>query len=264
MIQAYSRRNRAVIESGGNLVGYLLAGYPDRQSFFNAAKGCELQGLTVLEVGYPSKRPVSDGEVIRRAHALADASVCYDIAFWQELRRTVKLPIWLMAYSGDLVAESFYRTLCEERLIDALVIPDMDLSGRKQLLKEAARWEVDVLGFLTPESGDGETADTLESFPVIYYTLYTGPTGMNNQAHSYAHILQSAGAYSHKGIFAGFGIQTPQQVTMLLDDGFAGAIIGTVMIRQLNRSTQELYELVRSFTDKIQKGGQLRGAHSGV
>ena len=255
MMQAYSPSNQAVIESGRNLVGYLLAGYPDRERFFHVAKGCEKQGLTVLEVGYPSKSPVSDGEVIRSAHTQADMSVCSDMEFWRELRRTVHLPIWLMAYSEDLVAGDFYRALCKERLIDALVIPDMYLSHRKRLLNETAEWEVDVLGFLTPESGDDEIADVLEHFPIIYYTLYTGPTGMDHETPSYTHLLKNIYTSSHKGIFAGFGIQTPQQMATLLDDGFAGAIIGTVMIKQLNQSTRELYELVRGFAGKIQKGG---------
>lgn len=255
MIQAYSLRNQAIMQSGRNLAGYLLAGYPNRQLFYNAAKGCEQQGLTVLEVGYPSKSPIFDGEIIRLAHAQADISVCDDIEFWQKLRHTVNLPIWLMAYNKDLVEDSFYLTLCEEQLIDALVIPDKDLINRKQLLNKVSQWRVDVLGFLSPESSNEEIADVLENFPIVYYTLYAGPTGMENQTHNYTHILKNAQICSHKGIFAGFGIQTHQQITTLLDDGFAGVIIGTIMMKQLNHSAQALYELINGFAEKIRSGG---------
>lgn len=251
MMQTYSPRNGAAIDIGRNLAGYLLAGYPTRQLFFDTAKGCERNGLTILEVGYPSENPDSDGEVIRRAHMQADISVCHDIKFWQEFRLTIDLPIWLMAYGADLVKSHFYRTLAEERLIDALVIPDIDLPYRKQLLSEMRELEVDVLGFLSPESADEEIADVLKNFPIVYYTLYVGPTGMNNQASGYSRILENAKIHSHKGIFAGFGIQTPQETEILLDSGFAGVIIGTIMIKKLNHSTEALYELVESFSAKL-------------
>jgi tryptophan synthase alpha chain len=70
-----SWRNREAIAKGKLLIGYLLAGYPSRENSLLQIKDCDIAGLDVFEIGYPASDPVSDGEVIQRAHRLVDGGV---------------------------------------------------------------------------------------------------------------------------------------------------------------------------------------------
>ena len=61
------------IDDNRNLfVGYITAGYPDEEHFFHIIHECCRRGLPVLEIGFPSKDPYEDGEVIKKAHETVD------------------------------------------------------------------------------------------------------------------------------------------------------------------------------------------------
>ena len=68
-IKVHSRRMQKSIDGNRNLfVGYITAGYPDEERFFHIIHECCRRGLPVLEIGFPSKDPYEDGEVIKKAH----------------------------------------------------------------------------------------------------------------------------------------------------------------------------------------------------
>lgn len=241
------------ILSGGKrrFVGYLTAGYPDRESFFRIISRCEEEGLHIFEIGFPSKDPYADGEVIRHAHSVVDPAVRTDMDFWRRLRDTISAPIWLMGYAEDLVDSGMYRRLAEERLIDALVIPNVDNARRKELADELAPFGTDVLGFISQAAGAEENRFCLKHFPIIYHQLYSGPTGVANDSEDYLELLQQARTLSDSHLFAGFGIGTPERAQELLLHGFDGVIIGTAIMKRLDRSEEEMYAFVRTLADAV-------------
>lgn len=242
-------------------VGYLTAGYPDRESFFRIVRCCEEAGLSIFEIGFPSEDPYADGEIIRRAHQLTDKSIAGDLEFWRRLRRTIQAPIWLMGYEADLVRSGAYRKLAEERLIDGLVLPDCSNEQRRTIAGQVAEFGVDVLGFICPPPSDGkETAVeahheknlfTMHNFGVIYHQLYSGPTGIANTSEDYLELLAEAKRESGAYLFAGFGIGTAQRAEELLNHGYDGVIIGTAIMKRLAQSEEALYAFVRELADTV-------------
>lgn len=247
-----SEVTQSLLEGGKRrFVGYLTAGYPDTESFFRIVSRCEEQGLHIFEIGFPSENPYADGEVIRRAHSMADPSIRTDMEFWRRLRKTISAPIWLMGYAEDLVDSGMYRKLAEEKLIDALVIPNMDNVRRKELLDELTPLGVDVLGFISQAAGEEENRFCLRHFSIIYHQLYSGPTGVANNSDDYLDLLRTARASSDAHLFAGFGIGTTERAQELLLHGFDGVIIGTAIMKRLNQSEDEMYSFVRALADTV-------------
>ncbi len=253
MTKLASKRNQSSMEKGKLAVGYLLAGYPDKETFFDILSDCEAAGLDILEIGYPSGNPAHDGEVIRMAHRVTDLSLQNDLAYWKKIRDTVKAPIWVMAYKKDLIDTGFYRLLAQNGLADAFVIPDMTFEQRLALAEELRPFEADVLGLVAPDMTVEEQEACLRAFPLIYQQLYAGPTGMSVEAEGYEEILARAKKHEGLRVFAGFGIASAERAARLLDSGFDGIVVGTAMIAKLNSSKGELTAFIEELQRAVMK-----------
>lgn len=243
---------RLLHEKKHSFVGYLTAGYPDKESFFRIVEGCQQRGLSVFEIGYPSPNPVADGEVIQRAHAAVDPAIREDLDFWKRLRQTISAPIWVMGYTVDLIDSGMYRKLAEAGYIDALVIPDMEHKRRLALKKEMEPLGVEVLGFTCHSYDAEEVEETLHAYDLIYQQLYSGPTGMQNTSEEYLELLAESRKKSNAYLFAGFGIGTAQRARELLQHGFDGVIIGTAIMKRLSESEEKVYEFISQLAEAVE------------
>lgn len=253
-LDLYNRRMAACIRENDHMyVGYLTAGYPEEETFFQIVRECCKRGLSVLEVGFPSANPYEDGEVIQKAHSQVGTRLCHDMDFWRRLRKEIDIPIWLMGYREDLVDTGEWRELAEEGLFDVLVIPNMEVDGRVQLKEETKSYQIDVMGFVSTDDSFGVISKTFQEFPLIYQRLYTGPTGVKTNSSDYEELLDYSKMLHRNIIFAGFGISSGERVRELIEKGFYGAIIGTEIMRKLNRSPEELYDFLEELSG-IMKG----------
>ncbi len=240
-----SPKNQKILNKKGHiLVGYLTAGYPDRESFCETLRECEKAQIDILEIGYPAKEPMADGDIIQLAHQAIDMSIATDLLFWQKVRNEVERPIWLMAYKKDIMQQDFYLELAEEKLIDAIVIPDMTIDERLVLEKRLSSYEVDVVGFISPDMNYEQVQRCLENYALIYQQLYSGPTGMQINSDNYSELLKQTKQYKDINVFAGFGISTPERVKELLLNGFDGVIVGTAMMKKRMESLEELVKFI--------------------
>lgn len=252
--QLYNRRMEKCIEENPHMyVGYLTAGYPDRETFFQLVSECCKRGMPALEVGFPSGNPYEDGEVIRQAHSQVGTELGHDMEFWRRLRRETNMPIWLMGYREDLVDTKVCYELAEEGLFDVLVIPNMEIDGRLKLKEEMREFHIDMMGFVSTEDSFLVISKNFQEFPLIYQRLYCGPTGVKTNNKDYEELLDYSKMLHRNTIFAGFGISSGERVRELIDKGFYGAVIGTEIMRKLNQSPQELYRFVEELT-RVTKG----------
>jgi tryptophan synthase alpha chain len=255
MTKVLSARNKAILENRGKLlVGYLVAGYPDPESFLSILKGCTDAGLDIFEIGFPSTVPFLDGEIIQQAHQAVDRSISTDIEYWKKYRKTIENPIWIMGYKDDLMKGNFYRQLAENGLVDNFVIPDMLEEDRRIMAEELKSYDVNVMAFVNPDMTNQEIEKCLSDEDLIYQQLYAGPTGMTVVEDHFEEILSRAKKHPDVRIFAGFGINTPKRVKQLLASGFDGAVIGTAMVKKLNESPQALFNFIRSVKREISEG----------
>lgn len=240
-----SPKNHQVLKKKGQiLVAYMTAGYPDRDDFYDMLQKGEKAGIDIFEIGYPAKNPMADGEIIKLAHQTIDKSISTDLSFWEKVRNAIESPIWLMAYKEDIMEQDFYLTLAREKLIDAIVIPDMTFDERLELKKKLDSYEVDVVGFISPDMEFKEVKQCLDNNTLIYQQLYSGPTGMQLTSYDYTKLLSQVKQYDDVNVFAGFGISTPERVQELLTNGFDGVIVGTAMMKKRMESLKELLRFV--------------------
>ncbi|MEM1485670.1 tryptophan synthase subunit alpha [Oscillospiraceae bacterium PP1C4] len=236
-------------QEGGLVVGYLLAGYPTPEKFIEVLQDCNDIGLDIYEIGFPSTNPYADGEVICAAHNKVDKTLCSNIEYWQRIRCSTNKPIWLMAYRSDFIDTKKYLQFAQNKVMDAIVIPDMTWEQRLALSKELEPYGIDVLGFVNPSMSKEDMHHCFENFTLVYAQLHAGQTGAEVKNDTYHEMLNLSLEYEAVHAFAGFGINTRERVEKLLSEGFKGAIIGTSMIKKLNDSKEEFLDFVRELKD---------------
>lgn len=246
MIKIYSKKNETLLELGYPfLIGYLLAGYKNSDELLELVKLIPKNTLDVLELGFPSKNPYSDGQVISTAHSLVDKKVSCSVEYWQKIRNIYHKPIWLMAYRQDFIESGIYKEFAKKNVIDAIVIPDSSNEERVTLQQELKEYNIDVVGFVNPTMTENQLDEVLSEFTFIYEQLYLGQTGSNHTETNYDSMLEYTLAKYPKSMpFAGFGLNNKSKLDVVFSKGFKGAVIGTELLKRYNVSKEELFNFL--------------------
>ncbi len=246
MTKIYSLKNKLIIEKDNPfLIGYLLAGYKACDGFLNLINNIPNNTIDVLELGFPSTNPYSDGKVISNAHAIVDKNVATSPSYWKKIRETTDYPIWLMAYKDDFITTGIYKEFAKLNLIDAIVIPDTNNENRIELQEELKQYDVDVIGFVNPSMSEIEMDQVLSKFTFIYEQLYVGVTGSNHSETNYDTMLNyTINKYPSTIPFAGFGLNNKEKLDIVYNKGFKGAVIGTELLKRYNTSEEELFNFL--------------------
>ncbi|MFA6867069.1 MAG: tryptophan synthase subunit alpha [Clostridia bacterium] len=248
-----SKRTKKLVRLNSKiLVGYLLAGYKDKDNFNESLSLLEGSSIGILEIGFPSKNPYADGEIIANAHKMVNYEEATSIEYWRTIRKSTNKVIWLMAYYKDFIENKKYVQFVEEGLIDGLVIPDTDIETRIKLQKEIKQYKVDVIGFVNPLMEKEEINQVLDNFVLIYEQLYVGQTGKSQTKEVYHEMLKITCEHGKTVPFAGFGINSYASVKKVLNEGFRGAIIGTEIIKRINQSSESLQNLLNDINKAVE------------
>lgn len=240
MSEIVSERNRKLTDKSKKLVGYVLVGYPDCDLFLSVLDCCTKSSLDVLELGFPSRNPYRDGEVIANAHLKVDHDKACSIEYWEKIRQRTDKPIWLMAYREDFIESGIYKRFAEKGLVDAIVIPDTTFERRRELAKELSPLKIDVVGFTNPGMEEKDMDAVFKEGGLIYEQLYVGQTGCGSGNDTYLPMLKRSLKHSGVLAFAGFGIGTVEHVVSKYKNGFDGVIIGTAILKHLNESINSM------------------------
>lgn len=244
MFKVFSEHNLGVIkEKKELLVGYITAGYPDENIFLEIVDSCGENGIDIFEIGYPSKNPFADGEIIQKAHHSVNHEIVCDLSYWKKIRMATDKPIWIMGYSADLVDTKKYIELAQSGVVDAFVIPDLNMEQAELIAKEIGEYGVDIMHFVS--NGIDNLLTCMDTFPLLYYQLVKGKTGTkSSQDNDLEDVKRILAEHDHTYVFGGFGINSRDRVEQVIDAGFRGAIVGTAMITHLNDSLSALLEFI--------------------
>lgn len=246
MINIYSKKNKALANRNNPfLIGYLLAGYKKTDELLEDLIQVPDDTMDVLELGFPSSNPYSDGDVIATAHSMVDRKVACSIEYWQKVKDLYKKPIWLMAYREDFIESGIYKEFAKNQLIDAIVIPDTTNEERIKLQEELKEYNIDVVGFVNPSMSEEQLDEVLSEFTFIYEQLYVGQTGSNHSETNYDSMLNyTLNKYPNTIPFAGFGLNNKKKLDVVYSKGFKGAVIGTELLKRYNISKEELFNFL--------------------
>jgi tryptophan synthase alpha chain len=243
------------------LVPYVVAGYPDADTSFDAALACIDNGADVLEVGLPYSDPLADGATLQRASSAAlQAGATFDRSIDLVARIAAArpaVPLVPMCYANQVIGGGVGREAAR-RLADAgaagIIVADLtpDEGGAfERVAREAGLAVVYLVAPTTPPDRRRMIAERSGGF--LYCVSLVGVTGARTSLpKDVAKLVREVRAASPVPVGVGFGVSRPEHVRALAKAGADGVIVASALVDALGpdgRDVAALGKLVRSLRE---------------
>ena len=223
---------------GASLVAFLTAGYPDPSSFLEILREV-CQAADAVELGVPFSDPMADGVTIQRSsHGAIQNGVTLSWILDTLANRDFELeaPLLLMSYLNPLLVFGFdaLSQRAVEVGVSALIVPDLPYEESEPLRSAISAAGVGLVQLVTPATPQARLVKLCQaSQGFVYAVTTTGITGgAKNLPNEVAGYLDTVNSAAELPVCAGFGIRTPQQVTMI-GQHVDGVIVGSALVEVL-------------------------------
>ena len=230
---------KAAAEDRAALVGYLPAGFPDKQTAIRAALAMAEAGADVIEVGLPYSDPLIDGPVIAEAvhRALTSGTHVADVLRTVEALASENIPTLVMTYWNPVDrygVRAFARDL-HQAGGSGLITPDLTPDEAGPWLDASDEYGLDRVFLAAPSSTDERVAmigGACRGF--VYAASLMGITGTRDAVSSDAPALvKRVRQHTDLPVGVGLGISNAAQAAQVAS--FAdGVIVGSAFVRRLD------------------------------
>lgn len=229
----------AASEGRAAFIGYLPAGYPDKESSIQAAIALIENGADILEVGIPYSDPVMDGPVIQQAttEVLARGfriSEVFEIV--QAVTEATGAAVLVMTYYNlidRMGAEEFARRLAEAGGAGAIT-PDLIPDEAQDWIAATDKYNLDRV-FLSAPTSDPKRAHMVAtaSRGFVYGVSIMGVTGTRDSVSDVAEqVVAASKAAGAQRVCVGLGVSKRTHVEEI--GAYAdGVIVGTALVAAL-------------------------------
>jgi tryptophan synthase alpha chain len=245
------RENRAA------LIGYMTAGFPDKDSCGEIVKAMVDAGVDLIEIGIPYSDPVMDGPVIQRASETSIMSG-FNIESVFKLISSISIPCYVMSYWNPI--ENYGQQKFVQNLQSAggvgVITPDLTIEESDDWIEITNQHEIDRTYVVAPSSSDERLKEvTSKCSGFVYAASLMGVTGAREALSGEAMQLVNR-VRSHTGapVAVGLGVSTAQQAQEI--SKFAdGVIVGSAFIKAaLDSHGEGTIKLVSALTRDLAAG----------
>jgi tryptophan synthase alpha chain len=235
-------------------IPFLVAGYPDYETFLEMVVLLADEGAGLIEIGIPFSDPVADGKVIQAiSQKTLDAGMTIEKAFElvESIRKRTNVPLVFMIYYNILLnmgLDSFVKR-AEAVGLDGVIVPDLLLEESRDLQK-VAKGRLALTFFLsltTPEERIVPIAKKTTGF--LYYVSRMGVTGVGGlDTSQIKERLRLVKNLTNCPLALGFGISQPKEAKDFYPN-VDGLIMGSALLQKIDelRDKDDFYEQIRKF-----------------
>jgi tryptophan synthase alpha chain len=263
-IAAAFRTARA--EGRAALVPYVVAGYPDPATSYDAALAAVDAGADLLEIGLPYSDPLADGATLQRASERAlQAGATFDTSVELVARIAAarpSLPIVPMAYANQILGGGDGRSTAA-RLAEAgasgVIVADLTPDEGGPFEAAARDSGLAVVYLVAPTTAaDRRRAIAERTGGFLYCVSLVGVTGARSSlAPHVGRLVRDVKRASPVPVAVGFGVGRPAQVRALARAGADGVIVASALVDALGPDGRDVPALARLV-------GSLRAASAGT
>ena len=221
------------------LIPYIVAGYPDAETSFQAALAAADAGADLLEVGLPYSDPLADGATLQRASGVAlaaGATLERSLALIERIGAArPELPLVPMGYANQVIGggdgEAVARRLAgagAAGLIVADLTPD-EGAPFEAVARAAGLAVVYLVAPTTSPERRGWVASRTGGF--LYCVSLVGVTGARTSLpSSVGTLVREVKAASPVPVAVGFGVSQPAHVRAIAKAGADGVIVASALV----------------------------------
>ena len=230
---------------------FIVAGYPNFQTSRKIAKQL-IKEADLLEIGFPYSDPLADGPVIQAAdtQALKSGMTTKKVfRLIKEIRKESEAPITVLVYANLLYQqgiENFYRqaSACG---ITAVLVPDLPIEESDDFILAAKKYNIAPI-FLVAQTTTSERLKKISQYAegYLYLVSVLGVTGARTSfQRETMKLIRFVKKNSSLPVAVGFGISNPSQIKELKKAGADGVIVGSALVRELNKSESACLKLAK-------------------
>lgn len=217
-------------------IGYLPAGYPDKETSIAAAIELARNGADVIEIGVPYSDPVMDGPVIQQAttEVLARGFKLPEVfEIVEAVVKATDAAVLVMTYYNlidRMGAEEFARRLAEVGGAGAIT-PDLIPDEGREWIAATEKHGLDRVFLTAPTSSPERVAQIVSaSRGFVYGVSVMGVTGARDQVSDAAErVVTAARGAGAERVCVGLGVSTRAHVEEI--GRYAdGVIVGTALV----------------------------------
>lgn len=245
---------RAHAERRVALIPYIVAGYPDADTSFEAALAAADAGADLLEVGLPYSDPLADGATLQRASGVA-------LAAGATLERSLRLierigaarpdlPLVPMGYANQVIGGGDGEAVAA-RLTAAgaagLIVADLTPDEGAPFETVARAAGLAVVYLVAPTTSPARRAWVASrSGGFLYCVSLVGVTGARTSLPaSVGKLVREVKAASPIPVAVGFGVSKPAHVRAIAAAGADGVIVASALVDALGPDGREVAGLAR-------------------
>ena len=233
-------------------IAYVPFGFPEINMIGDICLTLQEAGVDAIEVGIPFSDPLADGPIIQKATNWAlNKGANVDLFFeeFSKFNKKLTIPIVIMSYYNPILQfglKDFFKQM-NSLDISAIIIVDLPLEESQPYIKEARKWNIDNISFITPTTSRLRVKKIIKyARGFIYYVSVTGITGPRDLSYSQlSKHIKNIKQNTAVPICVGFGIHNSNQVCRI--NKFSdGVIVGSEIVRFIENNYCE-----KNFLNKL-------------
>lgn len=225
------------------LVTFITAGDPDMTTTEKTVLAMFDAGADIIELGVPFSDPIAEGVTIQRSSLRSlngGTTLDHIFASVDNIRKQTDKPLILMMYLNTIFVygtEKFF-SLCREKGIDGVIVPDMPYEEREEILPYAEKYGIHNINLVSPASHDRIRRIAADSKGFLYCVSSNGVTGVRSEFKTnfdefFSIIRESANC----PCCVGFGISSPEQAKKM-SAYCDGVIVGSAIVNMMTPEQQ--------------------------
>lgn len=237
---------------------FLVAGDPDFETSLKVAKTLT-NYADFLEIGFPYSDPLADGPTIQAANQRAlKAGMNTEKVFEliKKIRSFTEIPITVLIYANLVYQrgiEQFYRD-ANHAGIDGVLVPDLPIEEAEPYVVAAKKVGINPI-FLVTQTTPAERLKKILEYAegYLYLVSVLGVTGAREKIRpEVLSLIKITKTRTNLPIAVGFGISKPSHVKMLQRAGTDGYIVGSALVRIIEKNVGHNKKLMSEILQYIE------------
>lgn len=238
-------------------IAFLEAGDPSIEKTEELIYAMEESGVDIIEIGIPFSDPLADGPVIQDATLRAfkiGISIKKIFDCVERVRENTEIPLLFLVYFNTIFnygIEKFVKK-CKEVGIDGLIIPDLPLEEREDILQYNKKYKVALIPMVAPTSKNRikKVIEGCDGF--VYCVSSLGVTGVRQDFHKdlddFLNLVKDQSAIP---IAVGFGISSREDIRRLSKKA-DGVIVGSAIVSVIGETQGECEAVKRKIIELME------------